>query len=52
MYQEPYNFNLTIDDYGNQIVFFSQYSYMGWVYSTCTYGSFGEGYENDFVQDI
>ena len=52
MYEAPYNFRQPVDDYGNEQSSFTQQSYMGWIYSTCTYGSFGEGTENDFEQDI
>lgn len=45
-----YGLDFPTDDYGNLIM--CNMPYMEWVYSTCTYGSFGEGVENDFEQDI
>lgn len=40
----------SVDDFGNEIR--TEFAMMAWVYSTCTFGSFGEGIENDMQQEI
>ena len=37
------------DDYGDTVTI--NLPIQSWIYSTCTYGSFGEGWD-DFCQDI
>lgn len=43
MYESPYNLCPTMDDFGNSLIFYTVHAYWSWVYSTCTYGSFGYG---------
>ena len=49
MYEAPYNFQLLIDDFGDQIEYYSYSSFQSWTISTSVYGGFSRYGFDDFA---